>query len=229
MKCNDCGIRRKVKLCQGDLMLCPECDKLRFGKESPRALSTTSNNMADCAPGEVSQQVAKPLMEAESSELAKVLNAILEMKDDIKRLADSQSDIVKAMDFINLQFETMRKRMENMQESHDTLMQDNDRLHKRVAILETELHSLDQYNRRINLEIAGVPESDGSENTDAITLDILQKIHPDITANDVDISHRIGTKQNPVQPAGNQHPQQRNLRSRPIIVRFTTRKARNAV
>lgn len=67
---------------------------------------------------------------------------------------------------------------------------------------------LEQYQRRNNLRIFGVPESP-NESTDAIVLNVAAKMKVDITLSDIDRSHRTG-KQSP----GN-HP-------RPIIVKWVS-------
>ena len=82
--------------------------------------------------------------------------------------------------------------------------------------LNRQVLDLDQYHRRINLEVSGVPEKK-EEKPENIVLEIAQKINPDITANDIDIAHRLGPKR------------EDRERPRPIIVRFNNRRSRNAI
>ncbi|XP_041477317.1 uncharacterized protein LOC121425355 [Lytechinus variegatus] len=76
------------------------------------------------------------------------------------------------------------------------------------------LNELDQYHRRVNLEVAGVPERQG-EVPERIVLNIAKHISPELAASDFDVVHRLGSKR------------QADNKARPIIVRFTTRRARN--
>ena len=76
---------------------------------------------------------------------------------------------------------------------------------------------LDQYHRRVNLEFAGVPEEEG-EDPDKLVLQIAKKIHPGISAADIDVVHRLGKANSD----GNRGP-------RTIIARFTNRRSRNAI
>ncbi|XP_077989357.1 uncharacterized protein LOC144443689 [Glandiceps talaboti] len=84
------------------------------------------------------------------------------------------------------------------------------------AELEKSQDEQDQYSRRENIEIHGIPEIQ-DERTDDITLAVLQPIYPGITINDIQVTHRIGKQQ------------QDRRRHRPIIVRFVNRRIRDKV
>ncbi|XP_041475031.1 uncharacterized protein LOC121423673 [Lytechinus variegatus] len=68
--------------------------------------------------------------------------------------------------------------------------------------------------QRVNLEVAGVPERQG-EVPERIVLNIAKHISPELAASDFDVVHRLGSKR------------QADNKARPIIARFTTRRARN--
>uniref|UniRef100_A0ABM0MYG9 Uncharacterized protein LOC102805302 n=1 Tax=Saccoglossus kowalevskii TaxID=10224 RepID=A0ABM0MYG9_SACKO len=104
----------------------------------------------------------------------------------------------------------------------------NDELKERVGGLEQEVPDLNQYHSRVNLEVSGISETlNGEENTDSTVLNILQKIEPEITANEIDITHRIGTRKSGTMATRSEERQQ--PRPRHIIVRFTTRRRRNSI
>ncbi|KAF0302213.1 hypothetical protein FJT64_025677 [Amphibalanus amphitrite] len=69
-----------------------------------------------------------------------------------------------------------------------------------------QLNDLEQYSRRLCVNITGVPETTG-ESTDQIVTDLAKMAGVAVTPSDIDRSHRIGKLS--------------DGKSRPIIVRFT--------
>ena len=67
----------------------------------------------------------------------------------------------------------------------------------------------------VKLEFAGVSEG---EDPDKLALQIARKIHPGISAGDIDVAHRLGKASSD----GNRGP-------RPIIARFPNRRLRNTI
>ena len=100
------------------------------------------------------------------------------------------------------------------------MRKENVELKEKVVLLETRVNDLDQYHRRINIEVAGVPESEG-ENVREKVLKVLKEAAPTTSDDDIDVTHRLGQKRE----EGGAVPG----RPRPIIVRFATRRARDAV
>lgn len=86
------------------------------------------------------------------------------------------------------------------------LKEKDDKICKLEEYVETRLDELEQYGRRNNLRIFGVPEKQ-DENTDDIVLDIASKIGVDMDISYIDRCHRVGRKV----PGAN----------RPIIVKFS--------
>ena len=66
-----------------------------------------------------------------------------------------------------------------------------------VKHLQSDLDKSEQYSRRANLRIQGIPESGGGENTDAKVVAILNDtmgLVPRIELSQIERSHRIGPK-----------------------------------
>ena len=76
----------------------------------------------------------------------------------------------------------------------------------------TKLDDLEQYGRRQNLEIVGIPVQK-DENTNAIVQEVAKLLKVTITASDISTSHRLQTKN--------------ELKLPPIIVRFVSRDIQN--
>jgi len=80
---------------------------------------------------------------------------------------------------------------------------------------------LEQYQRRNNLRVFGIEESDG-EDTDQLLLDLFKdKLNVDVQLADIDRSHRVGK---PSTPGTNGA-----VKPRAIIVKFTSYRTRRAV
>ncbi|XP_041469857.1 uncharacterized protein LOC121419445 [Lytechinus variegatus] len=143
-------------------------------------------------------------------------NKFLVLESAISDVRGGQQDIVRSLSFLEEKYEEMKVTTERLERENKGLQNENQALKKRVDDLDRQVQDLDQYHRRQNLEIAGIPE-EKQENPADVALIISKRIDPDITAGDIDIAHGLGAPK----PSA-KHP-------RPIIVRFTNRRARNAV
>ena len=81
------------------------------------------------------------------------------------------------------------------------LQDDNTRLSNKVAFLEDKImkleiesNQIDQYSRRNNVEISGVPEEVSNADLEGTVISIFNAIDVDINSNDIEACHRIGAK-----------------------------------
>ena len=83
-----------------------------------------------------------------------------------------------------------------------------------------KVDALEQYGRRLNLEIAGVPVK-GNENTNNIVVEVAKLANVEITKDQISTSRRLAAKpkRNAIDQAARFLP--------PIIVRFISRDIRN--
>ena len=70
---------------------------------------------------------------------------------------------------------------------------------------ETKLGDLEQYSRKFNFEICGIPEDEDEDLEDTI-IKLLECLNVDLRVKDIDIVHRF---------------KKGNMESKPIIVRFS--------
>ncbi|XP_071955852.1 uncharacterized protein [Antedon mediterranea] len=107
-----------------------------------------------------------------------------------------------------------------------TLQEQNDRLRKEHRGMVDKIDDLEQYSRRNCLLIHGVPET-ANENTDTLTLDIItSRICEDMELIEIDRTHRLGRKR---VLHNNKTRSSSKPRPRPIIVKFSTYRARAEV
>ena len=93
-------------------------------------------------------------------------------------------------------------------------------LEERVNKLEIDTDGVEQYSRRANLQISGLAERDGGEDTDELVLKVINdNMGLVVERDDIERSHRLGRKTD-----ANGRP-----RTRPVIVRFTTERLRDDV
>lgn len=64
-------------------------------------------------------------------------------------------------------------------------------LKEELAETKAQLNTVEQYSRRLCLDISGVPESAG-EDTDRLVIDTAKLAGVDLTKTDIDRSHRVG-------------------------------------
>ena len=83
------------------------------------------------------------------------------------------------------------------------LQVENERLRKKVNVLdnkslalESEHNSLEQYGRRNNIEITGIPDSVPDQNLKTKVVDILNEITVNVSPKDIEACHRVGASKN---------------------------------
>lgn len=98
-------------------------------------------------------------------------------------------------------------------------------LQDKVKSLDTALNlrsdDLEQYQRRNNLRVFGIPETNGEDTDKLVTKLFKEKLGVDVPVSRLDRSHRVGKKLGP-KPGETARP-------RPIIVRFTSYQDRRLV
>ncbi|KAK7486001.1 hypothetical protein BaRGS_00022753 [Batillaria attramentaria] len=116
------------------------------------------------------------------------------------------------------------KKCQNQQEKADEVVKEAKFL---ASVAERRANDLEQYTRRNNVRVLGVPESDreSGEECESKVLKLFQdKLGlTRMGASDIEACHRIGKRER------QQGQNQRQNNPRPIIVRFISRKAAEAV
>ena len=143
--------------------------------------------------------------------MEKIFNQLKKQEKEVEEIKASQT-------FLNKKFEELKSNVEEINSLNiDTKFQNTK---KKVIELESKIEKettlrdeLEQYGRRDNLEINGIPVSP-NENTNEIIKEVAQKLNIKLLDSDISTSHRI--------PAMNgKHPA--------IIVKFSNRDKRNII
>lgn len=123
--------------------------------------------------------------------------------EDVKQLQKDMEELKKSLDFINNEFEALKLQNTALVATNKKLVESKDVLVRKVAALE-------QYSRANNLEIRGVPVTQGEECVE-IVKQLGDAIGCVVQTEDIDTAHRVPTH---------------NASHKNIIVRFCSRDKR---
>ena len=166
-------------------------------------------------PEDVNDNQLLIFIKEEMAKLSKSLDIKLQaLESAIEGMREGQNSIVNSLSFLNEQFEELKVKTEKLEKTNKDQEKKNNNLERRLVEINGRLNDLDQYHRRINLEVVGVPEQ-REEDPEKIVQRLAKLVSPEITARDFDVVHRLGKSS------------EENKYPRPIIVRFTNRRARN--
>ena len=84
--------------------------------------------------------------------------------------------------------------IKNLQDENKRLKTKENVLENKIIDLEIQNNNLDQYSRRNNVEISGIPQSVSDNQLEEKVVDILKVIDVNITTKDVEACHRLGKK-----------------------------------
>ena len=99
--------------------------------------------------------------------------------------------------------------IKNLQDENQRLRSKIENLEKKVISLEGNGNLLEQYGRRNNLEITGIPDEIKDEDLEEKVIEILNKIDVNVSTKDIEACHRIGKSRE---------------NSKKTIIRFVNRK-----
>lgn len=137
-------------------------------------------------------------------------------KEDLNEVASKMVEQFKSQ-LINELTSVFENIVENktkkLQEELTTLKCENSELRACIKTTNTALDDMEQYGRRFNLNITGIPGDNGdyNENVEQKILDYAKKANIDITSSDINNCHRLGKPRLQV--------------TRRVIVQFTNTKA----
>ena len=145
---------------------------------------------------------------------------------EIETLRAEVIEVKESQAFICNQYDSLKAEYDKLIEVNTLQKEEISNIKSQAAALKTQeikdsikVDELEQYGRRQNLEIVGVPEKE-DENTNAIVLEVAKMLDVDIMSSHISTSHRL-----PKKKASSRN----NSGSSPIIVRFTSRDIRNQI
>ncbi|KAK7882825.1 hypothetical protein WMY93_028999 [Mugilogobius chulae] len=115
------------------------------------------------------------------------LISLKRVEDLTKQNASSIKDLVHAIEFQNKRLEKVESQVGSMENKLQTVMKDN-------ALLKNKCMQLENYQRRMNLRISGLPERAG-EDVKKMVVDLFSQVSPSIAnhlPHSLDVAHRLG-------------------------------------
>jgi len=164
----------------------------------------------------------KNMIEGLVAEATKPLNTqIAALRNEIAEIQKSQKFISENHDGLNKDYKSVLLSNKKQKQELSNLAKRTDELQKRSSDEELKLDELEQYDRRQNLELEGVPFME-NEDVNKITMELAKQLEVDLVEEDISIAHRLPRKR----PHGRigikpKHPT--------IIVRFISRHKRNEI
>ena len=168
----------------------------------------------------VNPDIKRMVSEAVEGFKQKYLAEINALKIEILELKKSQN-------FISCQYEDLKTEHNKLllsnknQDIEIKSLKDHSMELTDKVLQDTEkIDAVEQYGRRQNLEMVGVPMEEG-EDTNKIVIEVAKLLQVELTPDQISTSHRLPTKRK--QSSNELHP------SPPIIVRFISRDIRNRI
>lgn len=218
-----------------------------FSPSGKRGLSVSSNSeSSDCEKSPSSRQVSKRQnISTEDMSVQDTLQSIqktlatLATRSDIQSVRDEvkgeldkvRDELEKFAEKIEDRYEQIESRIfdveqvvEAVEKENRVLKKENESLRESLKKTQSELNDLEQYGRRWNLRVFGVPEQQ-QEDVLKKVMDVSGQVGVDITPNDVEACHRVGAVGGaPASQRGG-----RGSRPRAIIVRLKDRGIRDKI
>lgn len=156
-----------------------------------------------------------------------------EMQEQIDALHYNASEILGSLHYISNEYDDFSTERKKWSTKIGSLVEKQDQQRSRLQLLEKQVDDLEQYGRRENLEIHGVPIMKG-ENTNQIVKAVAQCLNIPLSDEHISTSHRLPitsiykSNQATEKSQNNCKPPHRPVHP-PIIVRFTNRDKRNKI
>nr|XP_022905211.1 uncharacterized protein LOC111417224 [Onthophagus taurus] len=156
--------------------------------------------------------------------LEAVYGMIKEIRSDMRSMNSRYEEMVESMQFCSQRvsdFEVSMKRLDDRLKIINKLNDENLHLKKQVTELSGRVADLEQYSRRSNLEVQGVPEKDG-EDLVAVVGSLSEFLGVPVSSVDVDAVHRV-----PHGPDAAGTVTRRLTSPKSIVIRFCSRLKRD--
>lgn len=162
---------------------------------------------------------------AESTSVTKefLVNVIESFKaevfQELKNHSSQLNDFKKSLEFFSAKMDEHTKTMELIKEQNKTINKENEilkrsnaELVKNMSVLEAKVRDLEQYSRRDNIEVNGIPKTNGEDVKEILKV-LGRAIGMEVDSSAVVAAHRV--------------PSYNKTRTPALIARFNTRELRD--
>ena len=137
------------------------------------------------------------------TEIASLKESIQSNEEEVKQLNVKLTNAVSSITTLTEELTATKTELAALKEDYKKKQED-------IETLGESLDNLEQYSHKNSLKIHGIPEG-AYQSTEEAVLKVTKALHVDVTANDIEISHKLRRK------SGN----------KPIIVKFCSHKVKS--
>jgi len=112
-----------------------------------------------------------------SEELLEKLSQLDSKTSRFESIPNQISNLASTLKAVPMNVEQLHKEIKGLKEENNSLRQKNQLLENKISSLELDINDSEQYGRRQNFEIQGIPMSDNANNseTESKVLTVLKK------------------------------------------------------
>lgn len=218
-----CGVCNLPCDDSGSDVRCSVCDKV-FHQKCVKTIDSDTRRLRswkcmNCQPSPANSSVKSIEATALTKEfLVKVLEDF--KKEVFRTFRKELEEVTTSIQFLSNAVDTSNELMANMKKDYDGLKKENQELRETteqltssVSSLQEKVRTLEQYTRKSNIEICGLPSTPG-ESIHSIVKDVGKALGLEVTEQQVNAAHRV--------------PSFRKDRAPSIVVQFHARSTRDA-
>ncbi|XP_078343631.1 uncharacterized protein LOC144629287 [Oculina patagonica] len=148
---------------------------------------------------------ASVLAESEQPSLQELWKLLSRIEKNTTTLLAENASLKASLEFTQAQYTALETKNKKLEARVLTLEQQDAASSKKVAELEAKYDDIEQYSRKFNLEIHGIPEQEDEDILNTV-LDLAEVLKVELQEEDIDICHRLYKGAD---------------KARPIIVKFS--------
>ena len=163
-----------------------------------------------------------------TSDLNAISISIESLKHELKVLKNSTDHTIGSVSYLAHEYDDFLEKISKISSINESLAKEIKSIECRQFKSEQQLDQLEQYGRRENLEIHGIPVM-RNENTNQIIKAVAKSINVELNDSQISTSHRLIQPQSSSSNSQQQAKNHVNRQPPPIIVRFNNRDKRNEI
>ena len=132
------------------------------------------SDLPNTAEGQLAKQVLVTIRQVLVDEFSKIVDKL------VHEMTQKNEDLAKQVNKLSAENINLKSRLDNQ--------------HAKIVQTEINLYKQEQYQRRNNVELSGIPESITPDKLEDKVVDILEAINIKANKNDIEACHRLGRK-----------------------------------
>ena len=135
---------------------------------------------------------SKTNVEPCENNMDKILQELVLIKQGQKNIQDNQIKILDRVGAVETELNSLKTEVEGVKTSQENVKTKVDMVERKVQDLNFEINRLEQYSRKSSIRIYGIREEEREKMTEKVLNTVKQEIGVELTADEIDITHRAG-------------------------------------